>query len=125
MRSRAGVTRARQKAAVMTYRCWSVCPPFRLNSLFDLFIQRLWNNIAAASQGKFTSFTARDGGWRQTTRKAAYGTMRMGNKVPHRSGYSSTIQATHFSTKRTSVHARSAPTAALQAVADTAQIKPR
>ncbi|KJT58852.1 hypothetical protein SEEH3712_19626, partial [Salmonella enterica subsp. enterica serovar Heidelberg str. 622737-12] len=35
--------------------------PFRLNSLFDLFIQQLWNNIGSIS-GKFTSFYC--AGWR-------------------------------------------------------------
>ncbi len=113
--------RQRQKAAVMATAAGVLSTPFRLNSLFDLFIQQLWNNIGNIS-GRLRLFTARDGGWHKLHAKAAHGLMRMGNKESsHRSSYGSTIQKRlTFNKTRTSVMRESAPTTALQAVADTA-----
>ncbi|VUC82550.1 Uncharacterised protein [Salmonella sp. NCTC 11881] len=60
MRSRAINAKARQKKSsgndLPLLECLST--PFRLNSLFDLFIQQLWNNIGSIS-GKVYVFLLR------------------------------------------------------------------
>lgn len=106
MRSRAINVRSGQKKSsgnrLPLLECSST--PYQLNSLFDLFIQQLWNNIGSIL-GKFTSFTARDGGWHKLQAKLPAGWCAWVIKFPPQQLHWDN-SSNPLSTNRTSVHAR-------------------